>query len=834
VPSRELDAYRKKRDPERTPEPFGGRRPGEGRLFVVQKHAARRLHYDLRLEMDGVLASWAVPKGPSVRHGEKRLAVHVEDHPVEYADFEGVIPEGNYGAGPAIVWDRGWYRLVKDRPAREQLERGKLEFELFGFKLRGQWTLARMSGKDREWLLLKRADAFAGGDEPVERFPESVLSGLTVEELRESPAKLGTLRARLDALGAPRGEVAPRAAEFMLATLVDRPFSDPRWLFEIKYDGVRVLASRAGSRVELRGRSGTVVTERYPEIALALRALPLERFVLDGEIVALDEGGRSSFQRLQARMNLRRAADIERARASVPVTAIFFDVLALDGRDLRRLPLEARKECLGLLLPARGVARYGDHVLEHGREFFDAASAERLEGVVAKKRDSHYVGRRSRDWLKIKCQFRQEFVIGGSTAPQGSRAHFGALHLGLYENGRLVYVSKVGTGFDEPMLALIAEKLRPLARATSPFEVGTPAGRGHRWVEPQLVCEVRFTEWTADGGIRHPAFLGLRDDKRPEECRREVPLSETPAPPVHSPSADRPTVSITNPRKVFWPEEKYTKADLVGYYDAIAPWLLPYLEDRPLVLTRYPDGITGKSFFQKDAPEWTPAWVRTERIYSKDAARDIDYFIVNDRESLRYVANLGTIPLHMWGGHLPSLERPDWLVLDLDPKGAPFTDVVKVTLALRRILDKLELPSYVKTSGATGLHILLPLGARHDYEIVRTFARLLAVLGVEAEPEIATVARPLKSRGGKVYVDWGQNGHGQTIVAPFSVRPLSGAPVSCPLRWAEVTARLDPARFTIKTAPARVEAQGDPMAPVLGAGIDLAAALQRIERVMET
>jgi len=711
--------------------------------------------------------------------------------------------------------------------------------------------LPLMSGKDREWLLLKKADAFADGEEPVERFPESVLSGLTVEELRAGPAKLGTLRARLDALGAPRGEVAPRAAEFMLATLVDQPFSDPGWLFEIKYDGVRVLASRAGSRVELRGRSGTAVTERYPEIALALRALPLERFVLDGEIVALDERGRSSFQRLQARMNLTRAADIERARASVPVTAILFDALALDGRDLRRLPLEARKACLALLLPARGVARYGDHVLEHGREFFDAASAERLEGIVAKKRDSHYVGRRSRDWLKIKCQLRQEFVIGGSTAPQGSRAHFGALHLGLYENGRLVYVSKVGTGFDERMLALIAEKLRPLARAASPFDVGTPAGRGHRWVEPQLVCEVRFTEWTADGGIRHPAFLGLRDDKRPEDCRREVPLAEaTPgsngsrkaphasAPLPHSRSAElpaeRPVVSITNPKKVFWPEEKYTKADLVGYYDAIAPWLLPYLEDRPLVLTRYPDGITGKSFFQKDAPEWTPAWVRTERIYSKDAARDIDYFIVNDRESLRYVANLGTIPLHMWGGHLPSLDRPDWLVLDLDPKGAPFTDVVRVARALRRILDGLELPSYVKTSGATGLHILLPLGARYDYEIVRTFARLLAVLGVEAEPEIATIARPLKSRGGKVYVDWGQNGHGQTIVAPFSVRPLPGAPVSCPLRWAEVTARLDPARFTIKTAPARVERQGDPMAPVLGAGLDLAAALQRIERVMET
>lgn len=849
-----LDEYRRKRDPGRTPEPFGGRGPGEGHLFVVHKHSARRLHYDLRLEIDGALASWAVPKGPSVRHGEKRLAVHVEDHPLDYADFEGVIPEGSYGAGPSIVWDRGWFRALGPRPAREQVERGKLEFELFGAKLRGRWVLARMSGKEREWLLLKKRDAFADGEEPIERYPESVLSGLTVDELRDGPTRLGALRARLAELPAPRREVASRAAQFMLATLVERAFSDPAWLFEIKHDGVRVFASRTGARVELRGRSGLVVTGRYPEIARALGALPLDRFLLDGELVALDEAGRSSFQRLQARMNLTRAADIARAAHEVPVTGIFFDALALDGRDLRALPLEQRKELLALLLPRRGVVIYGEHVLEHGREFFEAASAERLEGIVAKKRASPYTAGRSRDWLKVKCQRRQEFVIGGFTAPRGARAHLGALHLGLYADGRLVYVSKVGTGFDDATLARLAAALAPLARATSPFATGTPSGRGHHWVEPRLVCEVRFSEWTRDGGIRHPTFLGLRDDKRPEECRRETPLHDSgerrvppsttlalapraPAPASPSPSRSRaavPTperreVVVTNPGKVFWPAEGYTKADLVGYYDRIAPFLLPYLKDRPLVLTRYPDGIAGKSFFQKDAPEWVPAWVRTARVHSEDAGRDIDYFVVDDRESLRYVANLGTIPLHVWGGHLPSLERPDWLVLDLDPKGAPFTDVVRVARALHRLLEELALPSYVKTSGATGLHILLPLGARYDYEIVRTFARLLAMLGVEAEPGIATVARPIRSRGGKVYVDWGQNGHGQTIVAPFAVRPLPGAPVSCPLRWEEVAAGLDPARFTIKTAPARVERQGDPLAPVLGEGLDLVAALQALE-----
>jgi len=545
-------------------------------------------------------------------------------------------------------------------------------------------------------------------------------------------------------------------------------------------------------------------------------------------VVALDEAGRPSFQRLQARMHLTSPHDIERARTPTPVTGVFFDCLAVEGRDLRGLPLLERKEVLRLFLPARGVVRYGDHVLEHGEAFFEAASAERLEGIVAKKVASRYTGGRTREWLKVKCERRQEFVIGGYTDPRGSRGWFGALHLGLYQGERLVYVSKVGTGFDEATLKALWAKLEPLRRPTSPFAAGTPVGRGHHWVEPRLVSEVRFTEWTRDGGIRHPAFLGLREDKRPEECRRETPVEPfPPAPPPEE--AGRLEVRITNPTKVFWPKEGYTKADLVAYYEAVAPRLLPYLRDRPLVLTRYPDGIAGKSFFQKDAPDFVPAWVRTERIYSKDAGREIDYFVVNDLETLRYIVNLGTIPLHLWSSRLGALDRPDWLVLDLDPKGAPFGDVVRVARRLHRILERLELPSYVKTSGATGLHILLPLGARYSHEEARTFARLLAMLAVEAEPEIATVARPLRARGGKVYIDFGQNGHGRTIVAPFSVRPLPGAPVSCPLRWGEVTGRLDPGRFTIKTAPARPEKLGDPLAPVLEGAIDMAAALARIE-----
>ncbi|HET8576053.1 MAG TPA: DNA ligase D [Methylomirabilota bacterium] len=847
----QLDAYRKKRDPERTPEPFGGRRPAGGRLFVVQQHAARRAHYDLRLEMDGVLKSWAVPKGPSVRPEEKRLAVHVEDHPVEYADFEGVIPAGNYGAGSVIVWDRGWYRPVKPDDPLEQLARGKLEVEFFGFKMRGRWTLARMSGKEKEWLLLKKADGGAAAQELTERYPQSVLSGLTLEEIANVPAKLAAIQAKLAALRAPRREVAVGKEPFMLATLAERPFSGKDWLFEIKYDGVRVLAARRGEQVDLYGRSGQRITGRYPEVASALGALPVEHFVIDGEIVALDDEGRPSFQRLQPRMALTDPRDIEQVAARIPTIGIFFDCLMLDGYDLRRLPLLERKDCLRMFLPALGPVRFSDHVLAQGDAFFEAASEQRLEGIVAKKATSHYTAGRSRDWIKVKCQRRQEFVIGGYTDPQGSRGYFGALHIGLYEGPhdrpRLVYVSKVGSGFDQSGLKTLWDTLRPLARTTCPFESGAvPTGRGHYWVEPKLVCEVRFSEWTEDGGIRHPVFIGLRSDKRPEDCRRETPVDLSDLSPLTLPSppegergettsegergAAEPKVKLTNLKKIFWPAESYTKGDLIAYYETVAPLLLPYLRDRPLVLTRYPDGITGKSFFQKDAPEFVPKWVRTERIYSKDADREIDYFIVNDVETLRYVANLGTIPLHLWGSRLGSLERPDWLVLDLDPKGAPFADVVKVARELHRILEDLELPSYVKTSGATGLHILVPLGARYTYEEARTFARLLALLGVEALPEISTIARPIRARGGKVYIDFGQNGHGRTIVAPYSLRPLPGAPASCPLGWNELTPRLDPKRFTLRTLPKRFETMADPLAPVLTGEVDMAAAVERIER----
>jgi bifunctional non-homologous end joining protein LigD len=821
---------------------------------MVHKHAARRLHYDLRLEMGGVLASWAVPKGPPASPKDKRLAVHVEDHPLEYGDFEGMIPEGNYGAGPSIVWDRGVYRLIGDGDPLGAVGRGKLDLEFFGFKLRGRYALVRTARGEKDWLLIKKADAAVSDVELTERYPESVLSGLTIEEVREGASRLAQVRAYLRKVKAPRGAVTAREAGVMLAMLVDEVPEGPGWLFEIKYDGVRVLAVRRDGSVKLYSRSGQLVTGRYPEIARALAALPVDDFVIDGEIVALDEANRPSFQLLQSRMGLTDPRDVERAMGEVPVTGVFFDCLAVDGHDLRGLPLAARKDGLKLFLPARGVVAYGEHVTEQGREFYRAACDQGLEGVMAKRTDSRYTAARTRDWLKIKCQLRQEFVIGGYTKPQGSRARFGALHLGVYDKGRLVYVGKVGTGFDAKTLESVYHALRPLERPASPFDVGTPGGGGHHWVEPRLVAEVRFTEWTRDGGIRHPAFLGLRTDKAPGSITREQP---TEAPPPASgaggereggrstrPDSSRPAgtvtsapdaspaprVRLTNLGKVFWPDEGYTKGDLVAYYDTIAPLILPYLRDRPLVLTRHPDGIAGKSFYQKDAPPFAPDWLRTVRIRSEESARDIDYIVADDADGLRYLSNSGVIPIHVWASRVGSLDHPDWLVLDLDPKAAPFGDVVKVARVIHGLLDDLGLPGYVKTSGATGLHILLPLGARYTYEQTRSFAHVLAAVAVEQAGDIATVARPLRARGGKVYVDWGQNGKGQTIAAPFAVRPRPGATVSCPLRWDEVTARLDPARFTIKTVPERFASMADPLAPVLGEGIDMAAAIAALER----
>ncbi len=823
-----LDDYRKKRAAEATPEPFSGetaQRPG---LFVIHKHAARRLHYDLRLEMGGVLQSWAVPKGPSLDPDEKRLAMKVEDHPMEYADFEGMIPKGNYGAGAVIIWDRGLWIPIGD--SRHGLEKGKLLFDLRGYKLRGRWTLFRTKRSPKDWLLVKKPDAYAdreGSRPPAE---ESVLSNLTVEDLQEGRDPARRIRERLGRLRAPRGDLNASRAGVMLAEPRERPFTREGWIFELKYDGFRLVAAREGKQPSLRYRRGRLVTGTFPEIAAAVAALPYENLVLDGEVVVLDEQGRPSFERLQQRVHLTRRADIQQACVRLPATLFVFDLLGLEGFDLRSLPLIERKKVLATLLPAVGPLRYSDHIETRGEEMFEQVLGMRLEGIVAKRADSRYRAGRSSDWIKIRADRTGDFAVVGFSPPKGSRAGFGALHLAVRAGTGLRYAGRVGAGFTARQVEEIRGLLEGSSRPDPPCE-GVPASeKGQAWVEPSLVCEVRFKEWTRAGHLRHPVFLRLREDKGIEDCDRNDPprLELRPAIASEAPPPGEP--SLTNLGKVFWPVEGYTKGDLIHYYRAIAPWLLPYLKDRPVVLTRYPDGIEGKSFFQKDAPKFVPEWIHTETMWSEHAGREIHYFICDDERTLVYLANLGTIPLHIWSSRLQTLQSPDWCILDLDPKKAPFTHVVEVAREIRALCEEIDLECFVKTTGSSGLHVLIPLGGQLPFKPARILGQLLARLVVERLPRISTTARALGARKGRVYIDCLQNGHGKLLVSPFSARPLPGATVSTPLRWSEVTPGLDIGRFTIRTVPRRVSRMPEePLLPVLRTSPDLARALTLLE-----
>ena len=839
-PTDPLGAYRAKRSLDRTTEP-GARPPTPaakaGGLFIVHMHAATRLHWDLRLEMEGVLRSWAVPKGPSANRSDKRLAVNVEDHPMEYGDFEGIIPEGNYGAGEVIVWDRGVWVPLED--PFEGFKKGKLLFELKGYKLRGKWTLVKLKKGVNEWLLIKEKDAYADPDKPYT--DESVLSGMTVEELRAAKDRAAPIKKELEKLGAPKRAVRVADTELMLAETREAPFSKAGWVFELKLDGYRLRAAREDGVAKLVSRKGHDMTAGFPEIAKAIAALPYEGLILDGELVVADDAGRPSFSRLQNRAKLSRLPEIKRAAVETPATFYVFDLLGFEGYDVRPLALVKRKAILAKLLPRAGALRYSDHFETKGEALYEHVVQLGLEGIMAKKADSAYRGGRSPNWLKIRADRTGDFVVVGCSKPKGSRGGFGALHLGGYVDGKLTYLGRAGSGFDAKLLKEMSAQLEASVRPTTPCEAGpVPEGPDHVWVEPAIVVEVRYKEVTPDGLLRQPVFLRVRDDKEPKDCVFQgrgkgeegrgnhddepegLPLPSSPAPLPRE-------VTFSNLEKVFWPEEKYTKGDLIEYYRAISPWLLPYLKDRPVVLTRYPDGIVGKSFFQKDAPSFIPEWLRTERMWSEDTQRDIDYFVCDNLESLLYLANMGTIPLHVWGSRTASLERPDWCILDLDPKDAPFAHVVKVARGVKDLCDEIDLPAFIKTSGSTGLHVMLPLARLVTYEQARQLGGLLARVIANELPDIATVTRQVGKRGGRVYLDYVQNGQGRLLVAPFSARPLPGAPVSMPLEWREVTPKLDIHKFTIKNASARMKKLGkDPLLPVLEETPDLVAALERL------
>jgi len=785
-------------------------------------HAASRLHYDFRLEMGGVLLSWAVPKGPSPNPADKRLAVHTEDHPLEYYDFEGVIPEGNYGAGGVIVWDLGTWIPLED-PV-EGLEKGKLLFNLKGYKLQGKWTLVKTKS---DWLLIKERDGWVR-ETGTESYPQdSIFSGRTAAQMKAGESAIPDLAARLEEAGATPGGVDLQAASVMLAEAQEEPFSRDGWIFEIKYDGYRLLGGQSEGRGCVISRNGNDLTPTFPELERALRGLPWKGLVIDGEAVVHDEHGLPSFQRLQKRGRLQRKTDVVRASIEAPVTLYAFDLLSVEGFDLRSLPLVVRKEFLRMVLPSTGPIRYSDHIETEGRAMFEHATRMRLEGVVAKDADSPYVSGRSAKWLKIRAVRTDDFVVVGYTESSGGGHAFGALHLALYGEEGLVYAGRVGTGFDQATMDTVRTELDALPEAAPP--AGGPRGPKHHWVQPALVAEVRYKEVTNDGMLRHPSFLGLREDKPATDCR----LGEAPAP-LEEPAEVQEdvvekVVHFSNLDKTFWPQEAYTKGDLIEYYRTIAPTILPFLEDRPLVLTRYPDGIEGKSFYQKNALGFAPDWVRTESVWSQGSEKELRYFVCDDIESLLYVANSAAIPLHVWSSRIATLQNPDWSILDLDPKEAPFSDVVACARIIREVAEEIGLPTYVKTSGSTGLHVLIPLGGRCTYDQSRTLAELLARVVVEALPEQATITRNPRKREGKVYVDYLQNRPGQLLVSPYCVRPLPGAPVSVPLHWDEVDDTLSLGDHTIVTVPKRIrEQEADPFEGLLDRRPDLVAALSRL------
>lgn len=830
---RDLRLYRHKRDPDHTPEPFGelseaGLPPSlaadASRRFVVQQHDATRMHWDLRLEIEGVLVSWAIPRGPSLDPAEKRLAVQTEDHPLEYGDFEGVIPEGNYGAGPMIVWDSGVYRSVDGNSPAEGLSVGKLDLRLSGHKLRGRFALVRTArGEGREWLFFKKGAPPTEDGELIDREPASVFSGLSVVELKEGARRDRAVRQAARKAGAVAP--APDAATLrpMLASTRKEAFSDPAWIFEPKHDGVRVIAEKSGERVRLFARTGGERTHVYPEIATALRHLPIGHAILDGEIVALDDRGRSSFERIQRRFTQTDPAAIDRHLREVPVVAFAFDLLAAAELDLRGLPLLRRKALLATLVPRLGTIRYADHVEAEGLPLFEAACEHELEGIVAKRSDSLYeTGRRSARWAKIKVPRSARLAIVGIAPGKGSRRSLGSVMLAGRRGDRLVYAGNAGSGLSEDDVEAILASAERTERPAPVMEGGPERWpEGARFLEPELFCSVGYTEVTSGGTLRHPVFLGLRDDVSLDDCIAPggVRTVEAEEPAPVAPSSEEGELRLTRLDKVFWPAEGYTKGDLLGYYEEVWPFLEPYLRDRPVVLTRYPDGIEGKFFYQKNAPDFTPDWVQ------RTAIDGTDYFLCNDLRTLLYVINSGAIPLHVWSSRIHDLDHPDWLILDLDPKGAPFEDVVEIARHIHRLLQELGAPDPVKTSGQDGLHVLLPLGGQLDYHETRTLAEALARTVAAELPGIATTTRPVARRGGKVYIDFLQNVRGQLIAAPLSVRPRPGAPVSMPLRWTQVTKRLDPGRWNLRTAPRRLREKGDPFRGVLSERVDVPSLL---------
>jgi bifunctional non-homologous end joining protein LigD len=837
-------------------------RPGaeHGDTFVVQKHRATRLHYDFRLAIDGTLKSWAVPKGPSQSHADKRLAVHVEDHPLDYANFEGKIPEGNYGAGTVMVWDRGTFHVEGSLDALKQLAKGEIKFSLNGEKLKGSFVLVKLkqSEKGNEWLMIKHKDAAEDSSWNIDEHDGSVLTGRSIEEIKEElPPKRRTIPIQPCELQGARKSAMPSRVEPMLATLTDHPFSDPNWLFEIKWDGVRALARIENRAFTLRSRNSIDFTQRYPELASLPDALAARQAILDGEIVALDAQGRGDFERLQERMHVR--APAENLVAKMPVVYFAFDLLYCDGYDLRGAPLLERKQLLQRLLFTSERFRYADHQVEHGKELFELAKETGLEGIVAKRADSPYVSDRSPYWVKLKITKTVDAVIGGWTEARTAALPFGSLLLGLYQGKKLRFIGHVGSGFDAKKLEELSGKLKKLAASASPFDTVPETNEKPSWISPQLVARVKFSGWTQEHSLRHPVFLALREDARPADCQweNEVAAAEPATAPavVRAPEVvgkvlnttaqienelfkgrsenvtiqlDGKRLRLSNLNKVYFPESGYTKRNLLAYYYRMADFILPFLRDRALVLRRYPDGIKGQAFFQKDLREGVPEWFKTVPIDSEKKGEAIHYATANDRASLLFLTGLGCIDHNPWSNRYDDFDHPDYFFFDLDPSdGTEFSVVVTIAQALHKKLEELRLASFLKTSGATGMHIYIPVEPVYTYEQLRTFGEIIARTVTAEHPNLVTSERIVAKRpAGRVLIDVQQNAHGRPLAAAYSVRAFPQAPVSAPLLPRELRASLRPETLNIKTVFARLKEKGDLWA-------DFWKRRQRLEQAIE-
>jgi len=945
-----LSLYKKKRHFSETPEPEGKEKLSKGSLrFVIQKHDASHLHYDFRLEMEGVLKSWAVPKGPSLNPSDKRLAMVVEDHPYDYRNFEGVIPEGNYGGGTVIVWDEGTYEPLggKGLSRKEQeklllkgLYGGSLKLIMHGSKIKGEFALFKLKGDrndGKSWMLMKKNDEFAT-EEDVKLQNKSVKSGKTLAQVAEengaivkhpeedvkpqkkqkpiqllsapkkssgakkstrtkekaSPKKSAKAKRKFsqsgikDLLGdyfhSATKVAMPQDVVPMLATLVDEPFDHPDWIYEIKWDGYRAVAYCNGNNVELISRNKKPFTEKYAPVADALSELGLTA-VFDGEIVAVDEKGLANFQLLQNVQN-----------TVAKLQFFIFDIIWLEGYDVTALPLIERKRILNEILPdGHEVIKFSDHVTGEGNNFFKVALSQGLEGIMAKKSNSSYrIDQRSEDWVKIKVNLRQEVIITGYTQPRNTRQFFGSLLLGVYHEGELKYIVHTGSGFNKKSLEAIYNKLQPLVTDTCPFEKCPKGNMPVTWVKPKLVCEIKFTEWTKDWMARHPIFMGLRADKKAADViiekaknmakmksgqkseaksekskvkAQKAATKKTTAKksasnktaskktaakktaqkksPVKSKisnlqldlAADNDqqitlngnTLEVTNLNKLYWKKEGFSTGDMINYYLKIAPYIMPYMQDRPVSLNRHPNGIEAPNFFQKDMRGKAPEWADTFDEFSESTNVTVEYLVCKDEATLIYMANLGCIEMNPWHTRTASPLSPDWCLIDLDPdKTNSFDEVIDTALVVKKVLDAIGADCCVKTSGSSGIHIYIPLGGKYDFDQSKQLAELIVTMVNQELPGLTSIERSPEKRKGMIYLDFLQNRETQTAAAPYSLRPKPGVPVSTPLDWSELKHGLTPKTWHAKNIFERLAVEGDLFKPALSKGIDLEKVLKKM------